>query len=422
MKIMKLGKKPYLYLLLLLFSYNTTAQKATINETVVNYMGNTYKVGDIIQLGYGSNNNKDFAFVNFGKSIGNVNLPGLYKKADVNWSKAEVEIVKLYTANGVIWARCNPLNRDVNYLNKQIFINIEGAVDNNEIKSVKANTQQQSKDSDSERDNAPSPSNAPETTNAPSPLKTKKEIVTKTEKQTVEPDKNNDGKPTTLNNRTNANERNVPVISKGTSNANGKIYFRTFSWYSPHGSTLELTWIFLGDNGTIIINPKNGVNPVNYSAELKNNAKNVGKYNIAGDKLNIIWSGGKADQWSLAFDKLGISVMNGGIVTRPQAMPANYKLSGQYAAGAVLSNVASFQTMVFSKDGTFKLNKAGYVSTADVSATSTSDSKGTYKIAGNTLWLNFDNGDVQISVLYIMTYPDGKKRLIINQSSFAQEN
>ena len=91
---MKFKKKHHLYIVLLLFSFNSPAQKAIINESVVNYMGKTYKVGDIIQLGYGSNNNKDFAFVNFGKSIGNVNLPGLYKKADVNWSKAEVEIVK----------------------------------------------------------------------------------------------------------------------------------------------------------------------------------------------------------------------------------------------------------------------------------------------------------------------------------------
>jgi len=99
-------------------------------------MGKTYKVGDIIQLGYGSANDKDFVFVNFGKAIGNVNVPGMFKKADVNWSKAEVEIVKVYTSNGVIWARCNPLNRDANVLNKQIFINIEGAVDNKEISGV----------------------------------------------------------------------------------------------------------------------------------------------------------------------------------------------------------------------------------------------------------------------------------------------
>lgn len=219
-------------------------------------------------------------------------------------------------------------------------------------------------------------------------------------------------------------EKKIPIVTanKITAATNGKIYFRTISWYSPYGSTLELKWIFLGDNGTVVVNPKNGVNPVNYAAELKNNAANVGKYHIAGKKLNITWGNGKTVSWGLDFRDGDISVMDAGLVTRPKPMPANYKLSGQYAAGAVLPNVASFQTMVFSKDGTFKLNKAGYVSTADVSGTSTSDSKGTYKISGNTLWLNFDNGDVQKSVLYIMEYPDGKRRLIINQSSFAQEN
>lgn len=218
-------------------------------------------------------------------------------------------------------------------------------------------------------------------------------------------------------------QKKVPVVTadKATATTNGKLYFRTFSWYSQYGSTLDLKWIFLGDNGTIVINPRNGVNPVNYAAEANNNIKNVGKYNLSNNVLNITWQDGKTTSWKVGYGNGDINIIDGGITTRPKAVPANYKLSGQYAAGAVLANVAAFQTMVFNKDGTFTLHKAGYVSTADVSGTSTSDSKGTYKISGNTLWLNFDNGEVQKSVLYIMEYPDGKKRLIINQSSFAQE-
>ncbi len=133
--------KTKLFFLLICISLNVYSQKASLNESSVTYLGKTFKVGDIIQLGYGSRNDKDFAFVSFGKAVGNINLPGLSKRADVNWSKAEVEIVKLYTANGVIWAKCDPLNRDANFLNKQIFINIEGAVDNKEIKSVRPNNQ-----------------------------------------------------------------------------------------------------------------------------------------------------------------------------------------------------------------------------------------------------------------------------------------
>ena len=128
--------KIFLIFNLLLLSFDAIAQKATYSNNAVTYLGKTYKVGDIIQLGYGSANDKDFVFVNFGKAIGNVPIPRMFKKADVNWSKAEVEIVKVYTTNGVIWARCNPLNRDANFLNKQIFINIEGALDNNEILGV----------------------------------------------------------------------------------------------------------------------------------------------------------------------------------------------------------------------------------------------------------------------------------------------
>jgi len=139
-------------------------------------MGKTYKVGDIIQLGYGSSNDKDFVFVNFGKAIGNVHVPKMFKKADVNWSKAEVEIKKIYISNGVIWARCNPLNRDANVLNKQIFINVEGAVDNNELSGVNSsqntstgsskNTQSSKPE---ERESAQAPPSQNEITAAPAP-------------------------------------------------------------------------------------------------------------------------------------------------------------------------------------------------------------------------------------------------------------
>lgn len=388
---------------LLLLSFIATAQKASFSNNTATYLGKTYRVGDIIQLGYGSGNNKDFAFVSFGKAIGNVNLPGLIKKADVNWSKAEVEIVRIYITNGVIWAKCNPLNRDANLLNKQIFINIEGAVDNNEIKSVRAGNQTATVP----QNNAP----------VPSPAMVKGGNQPKTEKQNI----TEEIPPPPVKKTPEKKQVSQNIPQSGRSTATGKLYFRTLMWTGMYGTSLDISWIFLGNDGTIVNDPENGVNPVNYSAELQNNARNVGKYTIAGNKLHITWNNGKTETWSLEYQKGEISAMNGGIVTRPKPVPANYKLSGQYAASAVLPNVSSVHTLIFSNDGSFTLGKSGAVSTRDVSALSQSASKGTYKISGNTLWLHFDNGETQIGTLYIWEQGGGKRHLVINKSSYPQE-
>ncbi len=86
-----------------------------------------------------------------------------------------------------------------------------------------------------------------------------------------------------------------------------------------------------------------------------------------------------------------------------------------------MPNVSSVQTLVFSNDGTFTLNKQGAVSTSDMSAISKSDSKGTYKITGNTLWLNFDNGETHTGTIWIWDLDKGKRNLVINRSYFPQE-
>jgi hypothetical protein len=192
-------------------------------------------------------------------------------------------------------------------------------------------------------------------------------------------------------------------------------------WTSQYGTSLDLTWLFLGSNGTIVRNPKHGVNPINYKLELADNSKNVGKYTIAGDKLNINWQNGKKDTWRLDSKNGEFTAIDGGIVSRPKALPANYKLSGQYAAGAFLPSVSSVSTFVFNNNGTFTLGKSGAVHTADVSGQSTSSSRGTYKITGNTLTLNFEDGKKEDSVIWVWEQGKGKRYLVINNRSFPQE-
>lgn len=216
-------------------------------------------------------------------------------------------------------------------------------------------------------------------------------------------------------------QQQLNTIAPASGSTKGKLYFRTMSWMNQYGTTLDLSWIFLGDNGMIVRDPKHGVNPINYKAELADNANNVGKYTIANKKMNVTWQNGKTISWSLESQNGELTVIDAGLVSRPAALPNNYRISGQYAAGAFLPNVSSVQTLVFNTDGTFTQNKSGAVYNNDMSAISKSDIKGTYNITGNTLQLNFDNGEKLVAVIRIWDMGNGKKHLVINRSSFPQE-
>jgi hypothetical protein len=166
--------KKHLVFFLLFICVNAVAQKAAFNENSVTYSGLIYRVGSIVHLGYGSANNKDFAFVNYGKSVGGLNLPGLYHHADVNWSKADVEIEKIEKKSGVVWLRCKPIDKGTSVgsiLGSRIYINLEGAVDNKEIKGVEAKTNNSTAETHT-NNSAPSPASK-ELAAAPSPKSTK---------------------------------------------------------------------------------------------------------------------------------------------------------------------------------------------------------------------------------------------------------
>ena len=48
----------------LFFSSQVFSQKADFSENAVSYLGKSYKIGDIVLLGYGSAADKDFVFIN----------------------------------------------------------------------------------------------------------------------------------------------------------------------------------------------------------------------------------------------------------------------------------------------------------------------------------------------------------------------
>ena len=184
---------------------------------------------------------------------------------------------------------------------------------------------------------------------------------------------------------------------------------------------LSLSWIYLGNDGTIVQDPKNGVDPVDINLEKQTNAENVGTYKINDKKIEVIWQNGKTAEWSIEYQKGEISAIDGGVVTLQKGMPSGYMLDGQYAASAMLPNVGQIKTFVFKPNGTFTLNTMGVVQTEDVGSTAEANTKGTYSIKGNTMKINFDNGQKIIAVITVFGSGDEKKFLILNNSSFPQE-
>lgn len=116
-----------LLLLIILLPFAVcNAQSKIVNDTLV-YEGQKYAVGDSVQLWYGSSTNKSFAFVFIGSGMSGVTL------APAGWNKSFVLIDKVYKANGKNYIRCKALDAKFMMGNK-IFIDLEGAVDNKEVK------------------------------------------------------------------------------------------------------------------------------------------------------------------------------------------------------------------------------------------------------------------------------------------------
>ncbi|MCE3283301.1 MAG: hypothetical protein K0Q66_2038 [Chitinophagaceae bacterium] len=207
---------------------------------------------------------------------------------------------------------------------------------------------------------------------------------------------------------------------KTSSKSSGDLYLRTYMWTGMYGSSLDISWILMDDEGNIVKNPKHGVNPVDWAKEKAENAKQTGTYKIDGKKLNITWVDGKTASWSLEEKDGEYSIIDGGITTKQEGMPTNYRIEGKYAASAVMPNVSASHTLVFQKDGTFTSSNYGTVTTTDVTSESQKSNAGTYDISGNTLTMKFPDGKVEKSVITIWDM-DGKKYLIIDNSSYPQE-
>ena len=195
----------------------------------------------------------------------------------------------------------------------------------------------------------------------------------------------------------------------------GKLYLQS---YFING--LSLNWIWLGDDGTIIYNPKFGVDPVNIKKEKKENENNIGEYEIDGIDINVTWENGKKSKLAIEKSKGDISAIDGGLVSLQEPMPDDYKLQGKYEGSMVFGNVANINTYYFKKNGKFSLNQFGAVSNEDMGATSEDDLNGSYSITGNTITLEFDNGQSRVATIGVMEMEDGQNFIIMNQRSYPQ--
>lgn len=221
----------------------------------------------------------------------------------------------------------------------------------------------------------------------------------------------------------NTSEQTTDGSSDGAAAASetkGDLYLRTYMWTGMYGTSLDISWIYMDEDGNIVKNPTHGVNPVDWAKEKQDNAKYTGTYKVEGDKLNITWSDGKTASWSLEKKDGEYSIIDGGITTKQEGLPKGYRIEGQYASSVVLPNVAATSTLVFKKDGTFTSSNYGTVTTPDVSGESRSGNAGTYDISGNTLTMKFPDGKVEKSVITIWDM-DGQKNLVINSSYYPQE-
>lgn len=114
---------------MVLLSAACYGQRATLENDTISYLGKKYAAGDTVYLAYGSNPNKSFAFVKQGSGMAG------FTALEAKRSKGAVLIDKVVKQQGKCTLRGKYLDVDIagGGVNK-IFIDIEGAIDNKEMK------------------------------------------------------------------------------------------------------------------------------------------------------------------------------------------------------------------------------------------------------------------------------------------------
>lgn len=186
-----------------------------------------------------------------------------------------------------------------------------------------------------------------------------------------------------------------------TQSPNGRLYLRSIMYITT--GKVDLSWYYLGDDGTLVKNPKNGVQPVNIKAEKLNNSNNTGSYKITGSKIEIKWATGDVSVLPLKFKNGDISEMDVmGTMVRQKGLPEDFTLNGSFKG---FNNGGAY---IFETDGSFA--RSLYENGAQV------EKSGTFSVKGNNLVLTFSDGSKEQCLVARLD-----EDLVINTSFYTLE-
>lgn len=214
-------------------------------------------------------------------------------------------------------------------------------------------------------------------------------------------------------------ENKVEEAVAGGNGIAGDLYLRTQIGSS---SSLQITWIFLGTDGTIIKNPRLGVNPLDKDKETAINPASVGKYTQNGDKMDITWNDGSKQSLNVQYKDGKMSGYDGGVCTVAKSFSAdsfpNEVYTGQGAFGG--GTLSEYITLTLNSDKTYIWFSRIYVQQTGTWSEKTEN--GTYTLNKNTLRLIAPNGASHPEYFTVQPYDMGNQiDLILGQSHFKRK-
>ena len=175
------------------------------------------------------------------------------------------------------------------------------------------------------------------------------------------------------------------------------LYLRT------HLSSSMFLWIeFIYISGDRIDwNARGGVDPFDFAAAEKDDAKNLGRFKINGDQLEVAWGGGQpAQKLHLEFQQGKVSAINAGGIVKADPYPKgglDAGFEGNIGPNDALSGVPRRATLTFTKDSKCNLFASGTVMYGNKVLEKKPDYNrpGTYELSGNTLTIHYADGKTE---------------------------
>lgn len=164
------------------------------------------------------------------------------------------------------------------------------------------------------------------------------------------------------------------------------LYLRTMYAFG----NLTLSTVYIGDDGKIAIDPRDGVDPFDFEAAAKKSPKTVGKFTVSGNSFLVTWAGTLEPQKvPVEFQSGKFSAYDGGLVSKADAYTKDQKLNATYAGLGTTANVSASCTLTLTSDSNYTMTLLGGVRSipgAKAGVAETTE-KGNYRLSGNTLTL-----------------------------------